>query len=124
VTFSALLTFIRTDTPGGSPIPTYSYLVSELRRRHPNFGYLHVIEPRVQGTGDRVDRAFEQESNDFLRKIWTGKLWISAGGFTRESAIKHADERGELIAFGRYYTSNVRLITFIPSLPFLLFCAY
>jgi len=110
------------DIPGGSPIPTYSHLVSELRRRHPNFGYLHVIEPRVQGTGDRVDRAFEQESNDFLRKIWTGKPWISAGGFTRESAIKHADERGELIAFGRYYTSNpdlpVRLQKNIPLTPY------
>jgi hypothetical protein len=39
-----------------------------------------------------------------------GKLWISAGGFSRDSAIAQADEHGELIAFGRYFTSNVRLI--------------
>jgi hypothetical protein len=107
------------DTPGGNPVPTYSYLVSEIRKRHPNFGYLHVIEPRVQGTGDRADRAFEQESNDFLRQIWRGKLWISAGGFTRESAIKRAEEEGELIAFGRYYTSNVRSNSSLPSFCFL-----
>ncbi|KAI0284121.1 hypothetical protein BC826DRAFT_1093754 [Russula brevipes] len=75
-----------------SPVATFSYLVSELRRRHPNFGYLHVY--------------VEEESNDFLRDIWTGKPWISAGGFTRDSALKQADERGELVAFGRYYTSN------------------
>ena len=87
----------------------FSYLVKELLRRHPNFGYLHVIEPRVQGV---VDRSFEEgESNDFLRAIWAGKPWISAGGFSRESAMKQADERGELIAFGRFYTSNVRFIS-------------
>jgi NADPH2 dehydrogenase len=85
----------------------FSYLVKELHRRHPNFGYLHVIEPRVQGV---VDRSFEGESNDFLRTIWAGKPWIAAGGFSRESAMKQADEHGELIAFGRFYTSNVRFI--------------
>jgi NADPH2 dehydrogenase len=109
--------FTTTDNPGNNPIPVWSHLVAELRRRHPNFGYLHVIEPRVRGS---IDRAVERESNDFLRAIWAGKLWISAGGFSRESAIKQADERGELIAFGRHFTSNVRLIP-VPLLP--LFCA-
>jgi NADPH2 dehydrogenase len=93
----------------------FSYLVAELRRRHPNFGYIHVVEPRVSGVFDRVA---EKESNDFLRTIWAGKHWIAAGGFSRDSAIKHADEHGELIAFGRHYTSNVRLIPFIPKLFF------
>ena len=98
----------------------FSYLVAELRRRHPNFGYLHVVEPRIQGS---FDRAVEGESNDFLRTIWAGKLWISAGGFSRDSAIKQADERGELIAFGRYYTSNVRLILVIlPPPPSFFLC--
>jgi len=111
--FRALI--LEADTPGGNPVPTYSYLVSELRKRHPNFGYLHVIEPRVQGTSDRAGAASKAESNDFLRTIWNDKVWISAGGFTRDSAIKRADERGELIAFGRYYTSNVRLILVISN---------
>ena len=93
----------------------FSYLVAELRRRHPSFGYLHVVEPRVRGS---FDRAVEGESNDFLRTIWAGKLWISAGGFSRDDAIRQADEQGELVAFGRYFTSNVRFILIIsPSLP-------
>jgi hypothetical protein len=52
-----------------------------------------------------------------LRAIWADKLWISAGGFSRDSAIKQADEQGELIAFGRYFTSNVRFIPahFLPD---------
>jgi NADPH2 dehydrogenase len=106
-----------TDNPGNDPIPVFSHLVAELRRRHPNFGYLHVVEPRVRGS---FDRTVEGESNDFLRAIWTGKLWISAGGFSRDDAIKQADENGELIAFGRYFTSNVRFISVIspPSLLF------
>lgn len=91
----------------------FSYLVGELRRRHPNFGYLHVVESRVQGIFDRTDSAVNEESNDFLRAIWAGRPWISAGGFSRDNAIKQADEKGELVAFGRYFTSNVRLIATI-----------
>ena len=58
---------------------------------------------------------------DFLRVIWASRLWISAGGFSRDGAMKQADEHGELIAFGRYFTSNVRSIfchlTSSPSFP-------
>jgi NADPH2 dehydrogenase len=95
----------------------FSYLVEELRRRHPDFGYLHIIESRVRGNLDRDDRAVEQESNDFLRAIWAGKRWISAGGFLRDNAIKQADEKGELVAFGRYFTSNVSLNSYHPPPP-------
>ena len=101
------------DNPGNDPIPVFSHLVAELRRRHPNFGYLHAVEPRVRGS---FDRTVEEESNDFLRAIWAGKLWISAGGFSRDDAMKQADEHGELIAFGRYFTSNVCFISVIPPL--------
>jgi NADPH2 dehydrogenase len=111
---------ITIDTPGNNPVTVFSHLVEELRRRHPNFGYLHVIEPRVRGIFDREDGAVEKESNDFLRGIWAGKPWISAGGFSRESAIKQAQEKGELIAFGRYYTSNVSLIA-VMSFVFCVF---
>jgi NADPH2 dehydrogenase len=107
------------ENPGNNPIPVFTYLVTELHKRHPNFGYLHVVEPRVQGV---IDRTFERESNDFLRTIWAGKRWISAGGFTRDNAIKQADKEGELIAFGRYFTSNpdlpVRLREDIPLTPY------
>jgi 2,4-dienoyl-CoA reductase-like NADH-dependent reductase (Old Yellow Enzyme family) len=104
----------RDSNPGNNPVSVFSHLVEELRRRHPNFGYLHVIESRVQGIFDRDDRAVEQESNDFLRVIWAGKPWISAGGFSRDNAIKQADEKRELVAFGRYFTSNVSLNSYHP----------
>jgi NADPH2 dehydrogenase len=72
------------DNPGNNPIPVVFYFVAELRRHHPNFGYLHVVEPRIEGS---FDRAVERESIDFLRAIWAGKFWISAGGFSRDSAM-------------------------------------
>ncbi|KAI0049821.1 FMN-linked oxidoreductase [Auriscalpium vulgare] len=55
------------------PKPTFSYLVRELAARVPDLAYLHVIEPRVQGSYD-------------------------------------ADAHDELIAFGRYFTSNPDLV--------------
>ncbi|EJF60200.1 NADH:flavin oxidoreductase/NADH oxidase [Dichomitus squalens] len=91
-----------------NPVPTFTYLVSELVRRHPNLAYLHVVEPGLAGASD-ID-AREGESNDFLRKIWAPRPYIAAGRFTRESAMKLADETGDLIAFGRRFIPN-------PDLP-------
>jgi NADPH2 dehydrogenase len=88
------------------PVPTFSYLVSEAKRRHPNLLYLHVIEPRIGGTDDVASSAFH-ESNDFIREIWAPKPLISAGGYTRDSAIRIAERGNELAAMGRYYISNV-----------------
>jgi NADPH2 dehydrogenase len=55
----------------------------------------------------------EEISNDFLRDIWRGKPYISDGGYNRETAIARADKDGDLITFGRYYTSNVRDLSII-----------
>ncbi|KAK0499112.1 hypothetical protein EDD18DRAFT_62765 [Armillaria luteobubalina] len=92
------------------PIPTFSRLVTEIGQRHADLAYLHVIEPRVDGTDTRKDEPGANESNDFIRKLWAPKPLISAGGYTREEAMKIADEKGELVAFGRYFISN-------PDLP-------
>ena len=37
------------------PIPTFTYLISEIKTRHPNLAYMHVIEPRVEADVDRDD---------------------------------------------------------------------
>ncbi|KAG1855184.1 hypothetical protein DFJ58DRAFT_906109 [Suillus subalutaceus] len=92
------------------PKPQFSYLVSQLRKY--DLAYLHIIEPRIGGGVD-VD-APPQSSNDFLREIWCkeGKncVFISAGGYTRQTAIETAQEHGGMIAFGRLYIPN-------PDLP-------
>ena len=34
------------------PIPQFSYVVQQIAERHPNFAFVHVVEPRVQGATD------------------------------------------------------------------------
>jgi NADPH2 dehydrogenase len=109
------------------PFPTFSYLISTLKRRYPDLMYLHLIEPTsvgftpdgkriVSGSGDQTVRGSGDsetsrviESNQVFYDLWAPKPLIAAGGFTKETAIKAADE-GRLVAFGRYYIANVRLI--------------
>ncbi|KAH7929172.1 FMN-linked oxidoreductase [Leucogyrophana mollusca] len=90
------------------PVPTYSYLVSNLTRY--DLAYIHVTEPRVGGNVDRDSKDFAGQSNDFIRKIWGERAFITAGGFTRETALETAEEKGGLVAFGRLYIPN-------PDLP-------
>ncbi|TFK90893.1 NADH:flavin oxidoreductase/NADH oxidase [Polyporus arcularius HHB13444] len=101
------------------PILTFTYLVSQVLERHPDIAYLSVVEPGLAGGIDIEAR--QGESNDFLRKLWLPRAFISAGRYTRESAIKRADETGELIAFGRRFISNpdlpLRLRKNIPLIP-------
>lgn len=91
------------------PVPQFTHLVSSLKSAHPDLAYIHVVDPIIYG--DRTsspETVGKHESNDFLRAVWSPRPLISAGGYTRESAIKAADATGDLIAFGRQYISNVR----------------
>ncbi|KAH9945536.1 hypothetical protein B0H21DRAFT_822999 [Amylocystis lapponica] len=96
------------DMRMADPVPTFTYFVAQLAARHPDLAYVHVVEPRVQGPLDRV--AWEGESNDFLREIWAPRPFISAGGYDRVSALAAAEEKGDLVAIGRFFISN-------PDLP-------
>ncbi|KAK0455325.1 FMN-linked oxidoreductase, partial [Desarmillaria tabescens] len=103
------------DMTMADPKPTFSYLTNEIKRRYPNFAYLHAVEPRVVGTTFRDEHEIKpQEENDFLRKIWAPKPFISAG-HSRETAIEAADQKGDLVAFGRQFISNVSCYLLLVS---------
>ncbi|KAK7007400.1 putative inactive dehydrogenase EasA [Favolaschia claudopus] len=121
----------RTDEYGGSvenrahmamrdPIPTFSYIISQLAQRHPDLAYLHLVEPRIVGAFTREEGTVgSHESNDELRAIWAPRRLIRAGGFTRQKALETAEEGDDLIAFGRYFSSNPDLVTRIEKdIPF------
>ncbi|KAJ3988775.1 hypothetical protein F5890DRAFT_315206 [Lentinula detonsa] len=92
------------------PIPTFSYVITELKKRFSNLAYLHVVEPRVSIIDDRD--ASVMESNDFIKALWSPRPLILAGGFLRDDAIQAAaDTEGVLIAFGRRFIAN-------PDLPY------
>lgn len=87
------------------PKPTYTHMITHLRARHPDLAYLHVVEPRTDNHETIEPR--EGASNDFIRDLWRGKPLISAGGYTRETAIDVADQQGDLVGFARPYIANV-----------------
>ncbi|KAJ7348519.1 hypothetical protein DFH08DRAFT_914338 [Mycena albidolilacea] len=78
------------------PLPTFSYVVSELAARHPSLAYLHLVEPRVNGN---------HGSNDVFRALWAPRRLVRAGGFTRGDALE-AGEEGDLVAFERFCVSG------------------
>ncbi|KAG6828462.1 hypothetical protein H0H92_007871 [Tricholoma furcatifolium] len=99
------------DMRMADPIPQFSHVVTSLRTSYPSLAYIHAVEPSASGSSDSDEQ--QGESNDFLRTIWgSDRVFISAGGHTRETALKTVEAGGEkvLVAFGRHYTSN-------PDLP-------
>ncbi|THV03080.1 NADH:flavin oxidoreductase/NADH oxidase [Dendrothele bispora CBS 962.96] len=92
------------------PIPTFTYLVSELKSRFPKLAYLHAIEARVAGISSADDA--KHGSNDFIRDIWLPRPFVSAGNYLRESALELTEKHpeGQLVAFGRRFIAN-------PDLP-------
>lgn len=108
---------MKMDDPG----PQFTYFVSALKSKHPNLAYLHLIEPRINGYKEATHGS-SNESNDFVRAIWKPLPLIVAGGYTRESALKTAEENGDLVAFGQFYISNVGL--FHPPLSDVNLSAY
>ncbi|EPQ51259.1 FMN-linked oxidoreductase [Gloeophyllum trabeum ATCC 11539] len=91
------------------PKATFSYFLRRLRDLHPSLAYLHMIEPRTDGPMTVKDMP-EGDSNDFVREIWAPRPIVSAGGYTKESALEAAEKYGYLVAFGRYFIAN-------PDLP-------
>lgn len=113
------------------PIPQFSYLVEQLKSRHPTLAYLHVVESRVAGSpdpdadesiggttepsstpADHLGRPLNS-SNDFLRTAWQPRPYISAGGYSEAEGAElalRAAEHDVLVAFGRSFQAN-------PDLP-------
>ncbi|KAJ6482686.1 hypothetical protein C8R45DRAFT_830697 [Mycena sanguinolenta] len=97
------------------PKPTFAYLVSQILERHPELAYIHVVEPRIRDGLDLRPVIPEGWSNDFLRDIWVSptseRRLISAGGYNRSLALEFAENKNDIIAFGRPFISN-------PDLPY------
>ncbi|KAK0455323.1 FMN-linked oxidoreductase [Desarmillaria tabescens] len=99
------------DTTMVDPKPTFGYLASQLKARQPRLAYLHVVEPRMLWMDDRKDEEIGvDEENDFIRSVWSPKPLISAGGYHCQSAIDTAEDKGDLIAFGRHFIANPDLV--------------
>ncbi len=93
------------------PIPQFSDVISRINEL--GIAYIHLVEPRVDGTEDVVDYN-KAQSLDFAFKLWKGPVLV-AGGYDGASArsvvdVQHSD-RDVVVMFGRHFISN-------PDLPF------
>jgi NADPH2 dehydrogenase len=93
------------------PLPTFTTFIERIRDVHPNFAYIHVVEPRVDGIVE-LDLTDENraQSNEVLRKIWGDRPYIAAGGMNGATAVNMVEKYGGLVAFGRHFIAN-------PDLP-------
>ncbi|SNT27946.1 alkene reductase [Tropicimonas sediminicola] len=100
---------IANDSGEDDPFPLYAHLIGELDRL--GLAYLHLIEPRASGAGQKdVDHQDVPSAARLYRPIWNGAL-VAAGNFNGESArAMIAEGVADAIAFGRYFISN-------PDLP-------
>lgn len=97
------------DMRDSDPIALFTYVIGELDKR--GIAYLHLIEPRSSGAGGS-DQTVQDvpETAPLFRKVFAGTL-ISAGGYTRDSAINIvSDKLADAVAFGRLFIAN-------PDLP-------
>ncbi|PIL29745.1 hypothetical protein GSI_08184 [Ganoderma sinense ZZ0214-1] len=89
------------------PVPQFTYLVDQLKQRHPNLAFLHVVTPGAPGAEGPED----ESQTHFIHKLWAPRPVITTGGYQRESGLKVAEETGQLIGYGSLFLAN-------PDLPF------
>ncbi|KAF0094764.1 MAG: N-ethylmaleimide reductase [Puniceicoccaceae bacterium 5H] len=88
---------------------TYRYVIEELNRY--NLAYIHLVEPRVDGSQTVEDRHAELYASKFRPHVKGDTRIIAAGGHTRESGNEAiASGAVDAVAYGRLFISN-------PDLP-------
>ena len=97
------------DSGEDDPMPLYTYVIRELNKL--GLAYLHLIEPRASGAGQReVDHQDVPSGCETVRPLWRGTL-ITSGNFRTDSATATVGKgHADAIAFGRFFISN-------PDLP-------
>jgi NADPH2 dehydrogenase len=88
------------------PLPTFAEVVKRIRVGHPDFAYIHVIEPTTHHRPDG-ESGEGTDSNKLLRDIWGDGAYIANSDFGRDSAIEAVEREGGLVSFARHFISNV-----------------
>ncbi|KAM0563574.1 hypothetical protein ACHAPJ_001298 [Fusarium lateritium] len=95
------------------PLAVFVPWAEAIVKAQPSLAFIHAVEPRAEGASDTPEHL--RKTDDTLAPIrevvkGAGIKFIAAGGFTPESAVKHASETDDLVAFGRHFIPN-------PDLP-------
>jgi len=93
------------ESGDSNPVELGLYMANALNRY--NIAYCHVVAPRMGSMKGKVENP---EGMVLLRNAFNG-TFMAAGGFDREDGIKAiAENRADLIAYGRWFLAN-------PDLP-------
>ncbi|TYJ56447.1 hypothetical protein B9479_002850 [Cryptococcus floricola] len=95
------------------PLETFVPYVEALAKAQPDLAYVHSVEGRGLGTPE--DEWYVQDDLDPVRQAVlaksNGTKFFAAGGFSRDSAIEHAEKYpDDLVTFGRHFISNPDLV--------------
>ncbi|KAG8756163.1 hypothetical protein FRC11_005494 [Ceratobasidium sp. 423] len=98
-----------------NPVPTYTYIISKLAKRHSELAYIHMIEPGINsaenGTTQELDEGITA-SNDFAFQIWSPRTYLTGGGYDHKSAPGTADRLDNTAIFAIRKLTNLQ-----PDLP-------
>ena len=97
------------DIAEDEPMGLFGYVIEQLNQHQ--LGYLHVIEPRSTSAGGD-DKVLENApSTSAIFKSSFKGVFISAGGYTRESGEETLNNNeADAIAYGRLYIANPDLV--------------
>ncbi len=84
---------------------TFGHFAREIKARHPDFAYLHLVESRAAGVEDKD--APDTESLDFLAREWSPKPLLVAGGHKLDADTPARKYDNSVVVYGRYFISNV-----------------
>jgi NADPH2 dehydrogenase len=90
------------------PIPTFEALVKRVDAKHPDLGYIHVVE--ADKYGEKAVAPGVVRSNDFIDAVRLPRPVIHCGGFKRDSALKAAEKNGVVVAFANHFIGNPDLV--------------
>ncbi|KAI9463506.1 hypothetical protein F5148DRAFT_1276481 [Russula earlei] len=107
IRFSPWSTFQGMRMP--DPLPTFVNVVTRIRDDHPDFAYIHVVEPTAHHR-PKWETGPLKDSSQPLREIWGDRPYIANSDFGRSRAIETVEKEDGLVSFARHFISN-------PDLP-------
>lgn len=101
------------------PLSVFVPWAKAIVKAQPSLAFIHAVEPRIEGGSDSPDNLPKMDETlapirDVISS--TDVKFIVAGGYTPETAIKHASQTNDLVGFGRYFIRKWSYGNVIPDI--------
>lgn len=88
------------------PLAVFVPWAEAIIKAQPSLAFIHAVEPRIAGGSDSPDQTLEENENLApIRKVVGSSevKFVVAGGYTPDTAVMHAAQTDDLVAFGRFF---------------------